>query len=272
MMGFPNRLDATGLHSDAAEETFACHANGQKGEYPCGWECTGCRQRKAGPQIESARDAVAAVIDHTLLRPEATREDIRKLCWEARHYGFASVCVYPQWVSYAAGELAGSKVKVCSVAGFPTGAGSTAGKRAEAEAALRDGAREIDMVIDVHALRSGELDAVDQEIRAVAEACHEAGALLKTILETALLDERQKAIAAALAKLAGADFVKTSTGFGPGGATAADVALLRRVVGPDVGVKASGGIRSLAEVQQMLSAGATRIGTSAGVSIVGAIA
>jgi deoxyribose-phosphate aldolase len=222
--------------------------------------------------VESTRDAVAAVIDHTLLKPDATREDIRRLCWEARRHGFASVCVNRQWVSFAAGELAGSKVKVCSVAGFPTGAGTATDKRAEAEAALRDGAREIDMVIHSGALRSGEFEVVDREIRAVAEVCHEAGALLKVIVETGLLDQRQKAIAAALAKLAGADFVKTSTGFGPGGATAADVTLLRHVVGPDVGVKASGGIRSLSELQQMLAAGATRIGTSAGVSIVEAIA
>jgi deoxyribose-phosphate aldolase len=216
----------------------------------------------------TTRDTLAGLIDHTLLKTEATRDDIRKLCREALHYGFAGVCVNPCWIPCAAVELAGSKVKVGSVAGFPLGAGTAAIKRAEAEAAVRDGAREIDMVINVGALRSGELDIVEREIRAVAEACHSAGALLKTILEMALLDEGQKVVACTLAKMAGADFVKTSTGFGPAGATVEDVTLMRRVVGPEMGVKAAGGIRSLEDVRRMVAAGATRIGTSAGVKIV----
>jgi deoxyribose-phosphate aldolase len=176
--------------------------------------------------------------------------------------------VNPYWVKCAAAELAGSRVKVCSGVGFPLGASTAAVKRVEAEAALRDGAREIDMVINIGALRSGELEVVDGEIRAVAQACHSAGALLKTILETPLLDDRQKTIASAVARLAGADFVKTSTGFGGAVATEADVALLRRVVGPEIGVKAAGGIRSLQDLRRMVAAGASRIGTSAGVSIV----
>jgi deoxyribose-phosphate aldolase len=254
--GLQNRIDTP------TEENFACRAQDRPGEHPCGWECTGCRQGNT-----AARDAVAGLIDHTLLKTEATREDIRRLCGEALRYGFASVCVNPCWVPCAAAELAGSNVKVCSVAGFPLGAGTANIKRAEAEAAVRDGAREIDMVINVGALRSGELEVVDREIRAVAQACHSAGALLKTILETALLDDGQKAIACALAKMAGADFVKTSTGFGLAGATVEDVALMRRVVGPEMGVKAAGGIRSLEELRRMVAAGATRIGTSAGVKI-----
>ena len=165
-------------------------------------------------------------------------------------------------------ELAGPCVKVCTVAGFPLGATTAAIKCAEAEVALQDGAREIDMVINVGALRSGDYDVVDREIRAVAEVCHRAGAIVKTILETALLDDRQKAIASAIAKLAGADYVKTSTGFASAGATAEDVALMRQVVGPKVGVKAAGGIRTIDDFRRMVAAGATRIGASASVKIV----
>ena len=215
----------------------------------------------------TTRDTLAGLIDHTLLKTEATRDDIRKLCREALHYGFAGVCVNPCWIPCAAVELAGSKVKVGSVAGFPLGAGTAAIKRAEAEAAVRDGAREIDMVINVGALRSGELDIVEREIRAVAEACHSAGALLKTILEMALLDEGQKVVACTLAKMAGADFVKTSTGLASFGATVADVRLMRKTVGRGMGVKAAGGIRNLADALRMLEAGANRLGTSAGAAI-----
>ena len=168
----------------------------------------------------------------------------------------------------AAAELRGSPVKVCTVVGFPLGANSTAVKRAEAETAARAGAREIDMVINVGALRSGDYDTVMQDIEAVVEASHHRGAIVKVIIETALLDDNQKAIACTLAKLAGADFVKTSTGFGPGGATADDVALMRRVVGPEMGVKAAGGIRTLEDLRAMAAAGATRIGASASVKIV----
>ena len=250
--------------------------------------CPGCVQRcpqtcasktreivAAGADRVSASDrltrvdsAIARLIDHTMLKPDATREDIVKLCREARKYEFASVCVNPYWVPVVAAELAGSPVKVCTVVGFPLGATSTGIKRAEAENAIRAGAHEIDMVINVGALRSGDYDTVKLDIQAVAEVCHAGGAILKVILETALLDDNQKAMACTLAKLAGADFVKTSTGFGPHGATAHDVALMRAVVGDDLGVKASGGIRTLDDLKTMTEAGATRIGASASVKIV----
>lgn len=216
--------------------------------------------------------SIARLIDHTLLKPEATREDVKKLCSEARQYGFASVCLNSCWVPLAAQELAGSKVKVCAVAGFPLGASVTSVKAAEAEQAARDGAQEVDMVINVGALRSGDFDAVKNDIQAVADACHRQGAILKVILETALLDDTQKAVACTLAKMAHADFVKTSTGFGPAGATAQDVALMRMVVGPEMGIKAAGGIRTLEDLKKMTAAGATRIGASASVKIVEATA
>jgi deoxyribose-phosphate aldolase len=211
---------------------------------------------------------IAAMIDHTLLRPEATRADIVKLCGEARQYGFATVCINPYWVPLAVSDLEGSVVRVCTVAGFPLGATSTAAKVAEAEVALRAGAREIDMVMNVGALRSGDLDAVKLDMQAVAQACHEAGAIVKVILETALLDDEQKTAACGLAQAAGADFVKTSTGFGPAGATAQDVALMRAAVGPRMGVKAAGGIRTIEDFRVMAAAGANRIGASASVKIV----
>jgi deoxyribose-phosphate aldolase len=224
------------------------------------------------PAVTRFDPAVARLIDHTLLRPEATRDDIAGLCSEARQYQFASVCVNPYWVSFAVAELAGSPVKVCTVAGFPLGAAMTEVKVAEAEAALRAGAREIDMVINVGALRSGDYDRVKQDIRAVVEVCHRSGAILKTILETCCLDDHQKAVACAIAKMAGADFVKTSTGFAAGGATEQDVALMRKVVGPEMGVKAAGGIRTLEDFRRMVAAGANRIGSSASVAILRASA
>ncbi|MGA2146729.1 MAG: deoxyribose-phosphate aldolase [Bryobacteraceae bacterium] len=216
--------------------------------------------------------AIAAVIDHTILKPEATRAEVLKVCQEARQYGFASVCVNPYWVPLVRQELAGSPVKVCTVVGFPLGATSTEAKVAETAAAVRDGAQEIDMVINVGALRSGDRLAVEQDIREVVEVSHRAGAIVKVILETALLDDRQKVVASTLAKLASADFVKTSTGFSKTGATAHDVALMRSVVGPSIGVKAAGGIRTLADLEAMTAAGATRIGASASVKIVEATA
>ncbi len=191
---------------------------------------------------------IAGLIDHTLLRPDATRDEIVRICQEARTYNFASVCVNPYWVPLVAAELAGSPVKVCTVVGFPLGATTTESKIAETEAALRVGAQEIDMVMNVGALKSGDQETVKQDIRGVAEATHRAGGILKVILETALLDDNQKAVACTLAKLAGADFVKTSTGFAASGATTHDVALMRLVVGPDIGVKASGGIRTLVKI------------------------
>ncbi|MGH9660939.1 MAG: deoxyribose-phosphate aldolase [Bryobacteraceae bacterium] len=237
-------------------------------------EIVGCGADRvsASDKLTRIDPEIALLIDHTLLRPDATRDEIVRLCREARKYSFASVCVNPYWAPVVASELAGSPVKVCTVVGFPLGATSTESKVAEAEAAIRVGAQEIDMVINVGALRSGDHETVKRDIAAVAQVCHSGGAILKVILETALLDDNQKAVACTLAKLARADFVKTSTGFGPHGATAHDVALMRLVVGPEMGVKASGGIRSLDDLKAMRAAGATRIGASASVKIVEASA
>ena len=211
---------------------------------------------------------IAGLIDHTLLKPEATGAEIGKLCQEALKYRFASVCVNSYWVPKVAALLKNSPVKVCTVVGFPLGAMSTEAKRCETELALAAGAQEIDMVINVGALRSGDHETVRQDIAAVVEAAHAKGAIVKVILETALLDDNQKAIACTLAKVAKADFVKTSTGFSKGGATVADIRLMRFTVGPAMGVKASGGIRSLEDLKNMAAAGATRIGASASVKIV----
>jgi len=211
---------------------------------------------------------LARYIDHTLLKPEANAEDIDELCAEAREYKFASVCINPTWVRRAANSLRGSGVVTCTVIGFPLGATTTAIKAMEARRALREGAREVDMVLNVGALKSGDYDQVREDIAQVAEAAHEVGGLCKVILETALLTDEEKVVASALAKEAKADFVKTSTGFGSGGATVYDVALMRETVGPDMGVKASGGVRTLEDVEDMIAAGATRIGASAGVQIV----
>jgi deoxyribose-phosphate aldolase len=211
---------------------------------------------------------LAGFIDHTLLKPDATAADIDRMCAEAREYGFASVCVNPTWAKRVADALKGSGVVACCVIGFPLGATTSEIKAMEARRALRDGAREIDMVLNVGALKSGFYDLVRRDIAGVSEACREAGALCKVILETALLTDEEKVVASKLAVEAKADFVKTSTGFGPGGATVYDVALMREAVGPKIGVKASGGIRSAEDVKQMIAAGATRIGASAGVQIV----
>jgi deoxyribose-phosphate aldolase len=218
--------------------------------------------------VAGAGGAIASLIDHTMLRPEATRADIVKLCGEARQYGFATVCINPYWVPLSASELTGSAVKVCTVAGFPLGATSTEAKVAESAAALRAGAREVDMVINIGALRSGDTDTVKLDIQAVVRVCHDASAIVKVILETALLDDAQKIRACALAQAAGADFVKTSTGFGPAGATVQDIVLMRHAVGPGMGVKAAGGIRTLDDFRAMVAAGANRVGASASVKIV----
>jgi len=211
---------------------------------------------------------VAGMIDHTLLKPDATKSEIETLCREATQYGFASVCVNPTWVATCARLVQGSTVAVCSVVGFPLGATTADAKQYETRRAIFDGAREIDMVINVGALKSGDLHLVERDIRAVTSACRESNVVSKVIIETALLTEDEKVTACTLAKAAAADFVKTSTGFGPGGATAEDVALMRRVVGEDMGIKASGGVRTLEGVKAMMAAGATRIGASAGVRIV----
>ncbi len=228
----------------------------------------GADRVSASEQITKVDPSIASVIDHTILKPEATRADVLKVCREAREYGFASVCINPYWVPLARAELAGSAVKVCTVVGFPLGATSTEAKAAETAAAARAGAQEIDMVINVGALRSGDHEVVKRDIQRVVETAHEFGAIVKVILENALLDDSQKTVACTLAKLAGADFVKTSTGFSTSGATAHDVALMRSVVGPEMGVKAAGGIRTLEDFRAMTAAGATRIGASASVKIV----
>jgi deoxyribose-phosphate aldolase len=221
----------------------------------------------SGDGAEVPRD-LARYIDHTLLRPDATAAEIDRLCEEARTFGFAAVCVNPTWVRRCAQNLRGSSVRVASVVGFPFGAGTTEVKAMEARRAIRDGAREIDMVINVGALKSGDHDLVRRDIEKVSDACREAGALCKVIIETALLTDEEKVVASHLAKQAKADFVKTSTGFGPGGATVHDVLLMRETVGPRLGVKASGGIRSAEDVREMIAAGASRIGASASVQIV----
>ena len=211
---------------------------------------------------------VAAMIDHTLLKADATRAEIEALCREAAEYTCASVCVNPTWVATCARLLQGSPAKVCSVVGFPLGATTPDVKHYETRRALFDGAREIDMVINVGALKSGDLRVVERDIEAVTGPCRETGAISKVIIEAALLTDEEKVTACTLAKAAAADYVKTSTGFGPGGATAADVALMRRVVGDEMGVKAAGGVKDLEALKAMVAAGATRIGASAGVRIV----
>jgi deoxyribose-phosphate aldolase len=212
--------------------------------------------------------SVARLIDHTLLKADATQDQIAQLCYEARTHHFASVCVNPANVRLSAQLLKGSDVKVCTVIGFPLGATASAVKAYETQQAIRDGATEIDMVVNIGALKSRDYQEVLDDIAAGVATAHAANALVKVIIETAFLTDEEKVIACQLSKVAGADFVKTSTGFGPGGATVEDVALMRRVVGPAVGVKASGGVRNFADTQAMLAAGATRIGASAGVAIV----
>ncbi len=212
--------------------------------------------------------AIASMIDHTLLKADATRAQIEELCREAAQFKFATVCVNPTWVATCARLLAGSGVGVCSVVGFPLGATTADVKGYETRRAIFDGAREIDMVINIGALKSGDLRTVERDIEAVATPCRDAAALSKVIIEAALLTDEEKVTACTIAKAAGADYVKTSTGFGPGGATAADVALMRRVVGAEMGVKAAGGVRDLEGLQAMIAAGASRVGASAGVKIV----
>ncbi|MCP1427287.1 deoxyribose-phosphate aldolase [Paenibacillus sp. DS2363] len=209
---------------------------------------------------------LAKMIDHTLLRADATQSEMAKLTEEAKQYQFASVCVNPGWVAYAAEQLQGSGVDICTVIGFPLGASTSETKAFETKDAIAKGATEVDMVINISALKDGKDDFVEQDIRAVVEAA--AGkALVKVIIETCLLTDEEKVRACQAAVRAGADFVKTSTGFSTGGATPEDIALMRRTVGPDVGVKASGGVRSLEDMQKMIEAGATRIGASSGVKI-----
>jgi deoxyribose-phosphate aldolase len=211
--------------------------------------------------------SLGKMIDHTLLKPDATPDQIAQLCFEARKYGFASVCINPAWVKLCAQLLSGSPVKICTVIGFPLGATAPEVKAFECQNALDHGATEIDMVINIGALKARDLELVAKDIRGVVAAAHARGAIVKVIIEAVLLSDEEKTIACLLSKEAGADFVKTSTGFAGGGATVHDVTLMRRVVGPEMGVKAAGGVRTYADAESMIKAGATRIGASAGVKI-----
>lgn len=235
---------------------------------------------RVGPVVSAGADRVAStlgiaptdgqlahMIDHTLLKADASHDEIAQLCYEARKYRFASVCVNPANVKLCAQLLKDSGVPVCTVVGFPLGATPTDVKVFETQQAIREGATEVDMVINVGALKSRDYELVEQDIASVARACHANNVILKVIIEASLLTDEEKVIACQLAKVAGADFVKTSTGFGPGGAKAEDVALMRRVVGPKMGVKAAGGIRTYEDAQKMIAAGASRIGASASVKI-----
>lgn len=247
------------------------------------WACAGGTSVPADSLAELCRDlgvsrlggapgqchgpGLAPMIDHTILRPDATRGDIETLCAEARDNGFATVCVQPWWVPLCYELLDGSCVRVCTVIGFPHGMNKPETKCFEARRGVLDGATELDMVVNIGALKSKDYAVVERDIRAVVE-CARPRATVKVILENAYLTDEEKAEGCALAKAAGADYVKTSTGFGPGGATVEDVALMRRVVGPEMGVKAAGGIRDAASARRMIEAGATRLGASASVQIV----
>lgn len=233
---------------------------------------SGAARITAGPGAGAAGHVdpdLARMIDHTMLKADAQPQDIEQLCAEARQYSFASVCVNSSFVPLCARLLKGSSVKVCTTIGFPLGATSTAVKAFETEQAIRDGAQEVDMVINVGMLKAGDYGYIEKDIAAVASTARRLGALSKVILETGLLTDEEKIKACVLARQAGADFVKTSTGFGKGGATAGDIALMRRVVGTAMGVKASGGVRSREEALAMVASGADRIGASASVKIVG---
>lgn len=227
----------------------------------------GADRTSCGPSVVELEAGFAALIDHTLLKPEASREDIRKLCQEAVRFGFASVCINPWNVPLAAELVRGTKVKVCTVIGFPLGATLPRIKIQEAEEAIKLGAQEVDMVLNIGALKSGQDEVVESDIRAVVDVAHRGGAICKVIFETSLLTVEEKVRASLASKRAGADFVKTSTGFSTGGATAEDVALMRAVVGSEMGVKASGGVRTFNDLKKMVCAGATRIGASASVKI-----
>jgi deoxyribose-phosphate aldolase len=216
--------------------------------------------------------SMAGMIDHTLLKPDATPEKVTQLCMEARKYNFASVCINPSYVKLCSDLLQGSNVKVCCVIGFPLGATLPEVKVIEAKMALENGASELDMVVNIGALKARDSALVARDIRGVVATGHAAGALVKVILETCLLSDEEKVLGCLLSKEAGADFVKTSTGFSTGGATVKDIMLMRQTVGPEMGVKASGGISSREDAEKMVKAGATRIGASAGIKIIGAAA
>lgn len=223
---------------------------------------------KMNIEIRISAKELASTIDHTLLKPEATPSEVEQICKEAIEFNFASVCINPAYVKLAKEKLHGSNVKVCTVIGFPLGATTTKSKVSEAEEAIANGAQEVDMVINVGRLKSRDYDYVENEIKEIADLAHSKRAIVKVIIETCLLSDEEKEKACLLARSAGADFVKTSTGFSKSGATAADVALMRRVVGSKMGVKASGGVRSFDDATRMIESGATRIGTSSGIKII----
>jgi deoxyribose-phosphate aldolase len=266
----------------AEEEQRAAHPEAYQCKFDCADQlCVRVCYDKMGRVIDAGAERlsstlgvipqnldIAKTIDHTLLKPDATQQEIAQLCFEARKYGFASVCVNPTWVSLCAQLLKGSPVKVCTVIGFPLGATSSESKVFETETAIQQGATEIDMVINIGALKARDLDTVARDIRGVVNAAHTQGIIVKVIIETTLLTDEEKTIASLTSKEAGADFVKTSTGFAGGGATVHDVELMRKAVGPQMGVKASGGVRTYEDAASMLKAGATRIGASAGVKII----
>jgi deoxyribose-phosphate aldolase len=258
------RLNADGAASVSLDDGAQCSPH----HLACALQAGASRIGLAWGQAAAANAEVARYIDHTLLKPDAARAEVEKLCQEARAYSFASVCVNPTWVKECAFALYGSPVKVCTVVGFPLGATLPDVKAYETRRAIFDGATEIDMVINVGALKSGDDALVRRDISAVVEAAHEACAIVKVIIEAALLTDEEKVRACRLAKEAGADFVKTSTGFSKGGATVADIALMRQTVGGALGVKAAGGVKDLRAAREMIAAGATRIGASAGVAIV----
>lgn len=255
--------EASGCCADCRGGCAACCSDKARSVVQAG----ACRLSYCGHGDDVPGD-LARYIDHTLLKPDTTPQQIEVLCDEAREHHFAAVCVNPVWVRRAAQRLRGSDVQVASVVGFPLGAATTRIKAMETRQALRDGAREIDMVINIGALKGGDYDLVQTDIARVTEACNEVGAINKVILETALLTDSEKVIACKLALAAKAHYVKTSTGFSSGGATVLDVALMREAVGPEVGVKAAGGIKNADDARRMIEAGATRLGASAGIQIV----
>jgi len=260
--------DAVIAELEQKESPCACHslAHGHCPERMQPLVATGAD--RFGLTATASHAGLAGLIDHTLLKADATESEIRTLTAEASEFQFATVCVQPTWVRLCAQLLSGTKVGVCTVAGFPLGATTGDVKAYEARRCIFDGAHEVDMVINVGALKSRDYRTVEDDIRGVVRACRDQGAVSKVIIETALLSDEEKVKASTLVAAAGADFIKTSTGFGPGGATVEDVALMREVVGEKMGVKAAGGVRDRRTAEQMVSAGATRIGASAGIRIV----
>jgi deoxyribose-phosphate aldolase len=277
------------MKSDAAAPAAPAPVHSHSPDKPCSGDCCECKDgrcvRECADRVKQVvntgagrissslgyipRDlGIARLIDHTLLKPDASAAEIAQLCREAREYHFASVCVNSAYVPLCADLLKGSDVAVCTVVGFPLGASPAEVKAYEAQLAIQNGATEIDMVLNIGALKSRDLKALYHDIATVVSTCHANNVICKVIFETSKLTDEEKVIAAQVSKMAEADFVKTSTGFGGGGATVGDVALMRKVVGPDIGVKASGGVRNYEDAQAMVKAGATRIGASAGVAIV----